>query len=116
MKVKEFEIIDNFNFNRLKIEIDYEKGGANFFSGVNVSRGYYLSISPYFKEVYGWTTHRAFTGTKILIEAVGRQNKKKLEKLVANFNLEDFQEVFDKVLLKNGIKKENLKEIKWKIF
>ena len=116
MKVKEFEIIGNENFNRLKIEIDYEKGGANFFSGVSISRGYYLSISPYFKDKDGWTTHRAFTGVKTLIEAVGRKNKKKLEKLVANFNLDDFQYAFDKVLLKNGIKKENLKEIKWKIF
>jgi len=111
MKVKEFEIIDNVNFNRLGIEIDYEKGGYNYFSGVNVQRGYYLSISPYFKEVYGWTTHRAFTGIKVLIEAVGRQNKKKLEKLVADFNLDDFKEVFDKVLLKNNIKKENLRLI-----
>ena len=111
MLIKEFEIKGNEKFNRLKIEIDYEKGGYNFGSGVNVSRGYYLSISPFFKDEDGWMVHRAFTGIKTLIEAVGRQNKRKLEKLVANFNLEDFQEVFDNVLLKNGIKKENLKEI-----
>lgn len=64
----------------LKIELYYDLGGMNYFTGRAENRGYYLSVTPVERHTnsqgYATESFTAFTGTKILLNGVARKSKK----------------------------------------
>lgn len=67
------------NANFLKIELDYSKGGYNYFTYKNEPRGYYIHVSPVIREDKGGfflETYTAFSGIKDCILEVTRASKK----------------------------------------
>lgn len=80
---KEYEIIPNTTY-QLKIQVYYDKGGMNYFSGGVNKRGYYLSVTPVQIERQGNNvmieSYTAFSGIKKLILEVERQSPKSAEK------------------------------------
>jgi hypothetical protein len=79
----QYEAIPNTTYE-LKIEVYYDKGGMNYFSGGVDKRGYYLSVTPVQIErkennvmIESYT---AFSGVKKLILEVERQSGKSAQK------------------------------------
>lgn len=68
------------NGYELKIEVGYEKGGMNYFSGQESRRGYYLYVYPVRRElVDGRVMVESFTmfrGGKKLLKEVARKSDK----------------------------------------
>lgn len=63
------------NANFLKIEIYYSLGGMNYFTGRAENRGYYISVSPVYKN--GITeSYTSFTGIKHCLNTVSRKSEK----------------------------------------
>jgi len=81
----------------LKVKVDYELGGMNYFSGQVSKRGYYLYVYPVQIETRdGRITIESFTmfngGKKLLLEA-SRKSQKAYEKACAMVdNHQDFIE------------------------
>ncbi len=70
---------NDHGFTHLKIEKYYNKGGHNYFSGVNEDRGYYIMITPVIVEDRGgYMTVKvgAYSGFKMLVQTTGRKNAK----------------------------------------
>ena len=71
----------------LKVQVDYEKGGMNYFSGQESRRGYYLYVYPVqIETVDGRVVVESFTmfnGEKKLLMEVGRKSQKSYEKACA---------------------------------
>ena len=68
---------DKTNF--LRIDMDYSKGGYNYFTYKQESRGYYLHISPVYRENrngYTMESYAAFSGIKVLLSEVTRKSNK----------------------------------------
>ena len=84
----------------LKVQVDYELGGMNYFSGQESRRGYYLYVYPVqIETVDGRVQVESFTffkgGKKLLIE-VGRKSQKAYEKACAMVDQhQDFIERID---------------------
>jgi len=80
---KQYESIPNTT-TELKIQVYYDKGGMNYFSGGVNKRGYYLSVTPVQIERQGNNvmieSYTAFSGIKKLILEVERQSPKSAEK------------------------------------
>lgn len=75
----------------LKIELYYDLGGMNYFTGKAENRGYYLSVTPVTRgtSAGGFTSesYTAFTGIKQNIKQVTRKSAKaetEAEKLAAD--------------------------------
>lgn len=90
----------------LKIELYYDLGGINYFTGREENRGYYLSVSPVEIGMRdgGITSERytAFTGIKQNIKQVTRKSAKaeaEAEKLAADA----MDNLIDYVCRKNGL-------------
>jgi len=80
---KEYEAIPNTTYE-LKIQVYYDKGGMNYYSGGTNKRGYYLSVTPVQIQRQGNNlmieSYTAFSGIKKLILEVERQSPKSAEK------------------------------------
>lgn len=78
-RIKSYEKVEGTDYE-LKIEVYYDKGGMNYFSGRPEERGYYASVSPVKIErrPNGITTEEygAFSGIKTLVLRVARQSPK----------------------------------------
>lgn len=77
---KYIEVKENRNATHLKIEVYYNLGGMNYFTGKPEARGYYLSVSPVSRSRtdYGATleSYTAFSGIKECIKTVTRKSVK----------------------------------------
>lgn len=77
--MKLIKLKENKNANFLKIEVNYNLGGYNYFTYKSEPRGYYLSISPvqrYERDGIGFESYTAFSGVKLLLLEVSRKGKK----------------------------------------
>lgn len=101
------------NITHIKIELYYDLGGANYFTGTQEDRGYYLSVTPVERRNNGnYATERyiGFTGIKQNIKKVKRKSAKaetEAENLIDVYldNLLDF------VCTKNNLKLEKKNEL-----
>ena len=78
------EISTNISNQFLVVSIRYEKGGANYFTGTNTPRGYYLSVTPVKDEKHGEFTSRsfiAFTGIKECLKEASKYSEKELNSI-----------------------------------
>lgn len=88
----------------LKIELYYDLGGMNYFTGRAENRGYYLSVSPVTRGTsaggFSSESYTAFTGIKQNIKQVTRKSAKaEAEKLAADA----MDNLIDYVCRKNGL-------------
>lgn len=64
--------------NVLEVDIHYEIGGMNYFTGRPSQRGYYFSITPYEGDGM-FRSYRAFSGSKACVLPCKRQSRKRFE-------------------------------------
>lgn len=90
----------------LKIELYYDLGGMNYFTGRAENRGYYLSVTPVERGMrdggFISESYTAFTGIKQNIKQVTRKSAKaesEAEKLAADA----MDNLIDYVCKKNGL-------------
>ena len=89
----------------LKIELYYDLGGMNYFTGRVENRGYYLSVTPVERCVSrGYTSecYTAFSGIKQLVKVVKRKSQK-AEKEAENLAENLVNELIDYVCNQNGL-------------
>ena len=84
----------------LKVQVAYEKGGMNYFSGQESRRGYYLYVYPVQIETVDdrvtIESYTMFKGGKKLLMEVGRKSHKAYEKACAMLDQhQDFIERID---------------------
>jgi hypothetical protein len=86
----------------LKVQIDYEKGGMNYFSGRETTRGYYLYVYPVRRELVDGRvmieSFTAFSGGKKLLLEVSRKSDKAYEKACSM--LDENKDFIDRIDLK----------------
>lgn len=76
----------------LRIDLDYSKGGYNYFTYKEEKRGYYIHVSPVTKSGY-MESYAAFSGVKAcLLEVTRKSSKAEAEALKI------FEEVKDKYI------------------
>ena len=72
--------------NNIEVKLYYDLGGMNYFTGRAEDRGYYLSVTPVYREDRGGfvtESTTAFTGIKVLLVPVKRQSKKAADEAFA---------------------------------
>ena len=65
----------------LEVSVYYTKGGANYFSGSTIPRGYYLSVTPVTKDT-DTISFAMFTGYKKFLFATNRYTDKQFARAV----------------------------------
>jgi hypothetical protein len=88
---KEYIPIESEKATHLKVQLYYDKGGMNYFTGGTQRRGLYLSVSPVSRsESGGFVTegYTAFTGTKQLVKELKRFSDKALNEAAEEFMAE----------------------------
>jgi hypothetical protein len=88
----------------LKVQLYYNKGGMNYFTGRSEARGVYLSVTPVSVskgEGYSSESCTAFSGFKKLLFECARFNAKQFESYVPA--QADIDELVNGVLAENGI-------------
>ena len=102
MYCKSLELKKNANnWNYLDVELEYNIGGYNYFSGKETPRGYYLSVQP-IERGEQLSSVIAFTGTNFLIKEVKRKSNK-AEAEAEQIAKEKENEYINYVLNKNNI-------------
>lgn len=107
------KISDKSNLNELKVSIDYQKGGTNYFNGRTENGGIYVYFTPVYREGYCCKSlmmgGRLESGFKYLVKPLKRKSQKqidlaedKIEPLVNDFAAiwgnENFeQEIINKI-------------------
>ena len=67
--------------SHLQVSVYYTKGGANYFSGGTIPRGYYISVTPVTKG-NGMVRYTMFTGRKHLLLQTARYSDKQFARAV----------------------------------
>jgi len=87
-RVKFLEV-ETGDATHLKVEVYYDKGGMNYFTGGTQRRGLYLSVSPVKRTEYedggSSESYTAFTGTKQLVKELKRFSDKVLNEAAEEF-------------------------------
>jgi len=89
------------NCTHVDVEVYYDKGGHNYFTGNLERRGYYLSVQPLSKgdRSYSYT---AFTGVKQLVREAGRYSSKVLSEFIVEYEM--MSNMIEHVIEKNNLK------------
>jgi len=87
----------------INITASYRMGGYNYFTGKDTRRGYAYDFSPTTQCGYG-ETYQAFSGGYVMVEDAKRFSQKKMNELVNNFKLEDWEAAIASIAMKNNIK------------
>ena len=99
--IKEIKILSgNSKANILEVDITYQIGGMNYFSGGSEPRGLYLGCSP-IEKGDGWRGFVGFSGTKVFVKDMKRFNAKTLAEYTPSD--EDVQKLIDHVVNKNEL-------------
>ena len=98
---KYLELESNERATHLKVEVYYDKGGANYYTGGIESRGIKLSVSPVTRKD-SWESYTAFSGFKKHLKDMARFNQKACDNFVVEANEE--KTLIDAVLIQNGLK------------
>lgn len=95
------------NGQTLKVEIYYDLGGYNYFSGNMKERGYYASVCPVERSTsndgYVIEKYTAFTGTCQLLYTVKRKSKVAAIRAENIFTDEMRENLINHVLINNGL-------------
>lgn len=73
--------------NELKIKVDYQKGGVNYFSGNYSDSGVFVYITPVHRgngfESLSITGNQHIDGYKILLKQINRKSQKQIDLMAA---------------------------------
>lgn len=76
--------------NELKISVDYQKGGMNYFNGEMENGGVYVYITPIARTKYGFRTiisgDRKEMGFKIFVRPLNRKSQKAITDVYNKIN------------------------------
>jgi len=90
----------------LKVEIDYNKGGYNYFTYKTEPRGYYIHVSPVTRNItdtgFVLESYTAFTGIKACLLEVTRKSNKAENQAIELFELKK-DKYIDYILEKNNL-------------
>lgn len=81
---KYFETNQIPDSTHIAVELFYSKGGYNYFTGKQESRGVWLSLRPVTYEVkdgYTSESYMGFSGIKFLIKEMARKNQKQIDRI-----------------------------------
>lgn len=95
----------------IRISVNYDIGGANYFTGTNSARGYYLSVQPikiHDRDGYKYESMIGFTGVGKCIQESSRFSQKVLEKLAGSCE-EEHKESVEKLIKYVQVKDPTLK-------
>ena len=100
--IKDIEYAENKFF---EVEVYYDKGGINYFSGGTIQRGYFLAVRPVEKTLntfsdgtkYTSRSFMMFSGTKKFLESANRFSAKTLEKICSNISSVEINELVNHV-------------------
>lgn len=102
---KYIDLKENSKFQtHLKVELYYELGGMNYFTGRAEARGYYLSVSPVQRSGV-FETYTGFTGVKHCLLPVSRQSKKAEKEAL------DLMSQYEETLIKTVCHKNKLQAV-----
>jgi hypothetical protein len=90
----------NTKANVLRVEVNYQLGGWNYFTGVKENRGLYLSVSP-LEVGDGFTGYVGFSGVKKHVKEMKRFSKKTLDTFIPDDGV--VKSLIDHVVSKNDI-------------
>jgi hypothetical protein len=69
--------------NELRVEVDYQKGGFNWFTGDYSNSGVYVFLTPVSRgngfEGFSITGSQHVNGYKILLKEIGRKSQKQID-------------------------------------
>lgn len=86
------------NLNELRVSVDYQKGGMNYFNGSFEQGGVYVYLTPTERTQYGFRAiisgNKREMGFKILVRPLGRKSQKAIEEV---FNKINQNELLEKV-------------------
>ena len=89
------------SFTHVDVEVYYNKGGMNYFTGNVEKRGYYLSVQPLNKTTNS-ISFTAFTGVKQLVRGAGRFSPKVLAEFVVEYEMMN-------TMIEHIVEKHNIK-------
>ena len=77
------KISNKSNLNELKVSIDYQKGGTNYFNGRTENGGIYVYFTPVYREGYCCKSvmmgGRIESGFKYLVKPLKRKSQKQID-------------------------------------
>ena len=84
---KKYELIEGTENKYIKYEVDYQKGGMNYYNGATEKRGYYLCVRIVERKPSGtnglmYESFLMFGGTKKLLVEVARKSDKKYQEAI----------------------------------
>ena len=84
---KKYEKIEGAESKYIKYEVDYQKGGTNYYNGANEKRGYYLCVRVVERKPSGtngleYESFLMFGGIKKLLVEVARKSDKKYQEAI----------------------------------
>lgn len=98
--IKVNNIGNKIKATHLKVELYYDLGGMNYFTGNGESRGYYLSISPVERgEIF--ESYTGFTGIKKCIKQVKRKSNKAYNEAISEINNTNIEQDLIKQVCQN---------------
>lgn len=90
----------------IEVTVGYDIGGMNYFAGVSMARGYYLSVGPVGRSVtesgHVIRSYRAFSAPTVLLIECKRKSPKVAEQAVELAKTRE-AELIARVLEKNGL-------------
>jgi hypothetical protein len=109
---KYIKIIENTKDHNthLRVELYYNKGGQNYYTGRPEKRGYYISVSPVELSTHGGVTmisETAFSGVRILAHECARKSKT-AETAARTAAIEPAKKMIDYICAKNNYTVENV--------
>ncbi len=84
------------NLNELKVSVDYQKGGMNYFNGNMEQSGIYVYLTPTERTKYGFRTiisgNKKEMGFKIFIRPLSRKSQKAITEVFNKINQKELIE------------------------
>ena len=98
--IKEYKVLNGSKATHIEVDLTYQLGGWNYFTGVKEPRGLYLGCSP-IEKGDGWRGFVAFSGVKVLVHEMKRFNAKTINEFEVDQN--DVVKMVAHVLVKNNL-------------
>lgn len=87
--------------NQVEVDLYYNKGGWNYFTGAEERRGLYISVTPVLRSDRT-RTYTAFSGVKVHVRTMKRYSQRALDNFEVNDNMT--RDLIDRVMKNNNLK------------
>lgn len=109
--ISRYKVTNHPDFNEVRINLSYDIGGMNYFTGTNQERGLYIHATPLMINDgtgtgYKSTIYRGFSGIKKFLHPMKRFSGKTLNTF--EVSPEDYNQVKNWVINKHGLELEKI--------